>query len=212
MYLVDNVKVESLDSAFSLLDVDLFESTVGKIPGFSQHPESYVQSQLRSGAGAPFFFVLNFATDRHHLVITYGVDEAKFRGDNPLVKLWNAFLNGSPEYRQERLKVIPRIIEGAWVLRKAIGERPAIMARKLAFEYYQTEQYLEVVCDTSTRGAAVIVEAVATGAPSMVLDLAFVLEGQDLSELPERILGTMRVSRILLRRARLLGTPAEGDE
>ena len=47
---------------------------------------------------------------------------------------------------------------------------------------------------------------------ALVIDLAFVIEGQDEAELPERLLGAVRMHRINLKEERLLTAPAAEDE
>lgn len=42
------------------------------------------------------------------------------------------FLNGTDEFRDGRLKIVPRVAEGSWVVKKSIGRVPAILGKKVS--------------------------------------------------------------------------------
>lgn len=70
------------------------------------------------------------------------------------------------------------------------------------------EGYAEVLIDLE--GLAMvktILDIVKPISNFLVIDLAFVIEGRQESELPERILGSVRVHRINLAEKRLLAKP-----
>jgi hypothetical protein len=47
------------------------------------------------------------------------------------------FFGDSDEYRDQRFKLIPKIVEGNWVVRKSVGSTPAILGTKLKQHYYK---------------------------------------------------------------------------
>lgn len=55
--------------------------------------------------------------------------------------LWDQFKNGSKEYRDARLKMLPIVMEGPWIVRKAVGpgNAPALLGKVVPLEYYFTK-------------------------------------------------------------------------
>ena len=99
--------------------------------------------------------------------------------------------------RRARLKLIPRVVEGGWIVRKSVGEKPAILGKALAVSYSQpAPDVLEADVDVSSSYVAQKVLGIVKGvAKKLVLDLAFLLEGKAEDELPERVLGAIRLHR-----------------
>lgn len=85
--------------------------------------------------------------------------------------LWRRFLGRDDEFRNSRWKVsnhvkppprsvcssmnphmqvIPRIAEGSWMVKKAIGTKPAILGLKLQHDWRMTDRYLDVTCDVGS--------------------------------------------------------------
>lgn len=56
------------------------------------------------------------------------------------------FIDGSDAFRDARLKIIPRIAEGSWIVKKGVGCVPAILGKKIKLWYYRDvdKNYLEV--------------------------------------------------------------------
>ena len=48
------------------------------------------------------------------------------------------------------MQVIPRIAEGSWMVKKAIGTKPAILGLKLQHDWRMTDRYLDVTCDVGS--------------------------------------------------------------
>mmetsp|Transcript_9331 Transcript_9331/g.16924 ORF Transcript_9331/g.16924 Transcript_9331/m.16924 type:complete len:373 (-) Transcript_9331:81-1199(-) len=116
------------------------------------------------------------------------------------------FLMGSNEERNSTLKLIPVAVEGPLVLKKMVQGKPAIIGKRLPTTYtYYPE-------DTS-RGLAdcfeVDLDVTATDSvgktacnmarrymSSVTVDLGFVIEGRTEDELPEQMLGCIRLHRM----------------
>lgn len=100
-------------------------------------------------------------------------------------------------WRSKRIKLIPRVVEGAWMVKRAVGTKPAIIGTKLKHRYFDGDGYSEVDVDVGSSAMAVGVLKVVKGyAKMLVLDMAFVLQGDEEDELPERIFGAVRVHRV----------------
>ena len=113
-------------------------------------------------------------------------------------KAWERFLS-SETYRNARWKVIPRVPHGSWVVRRAVGSRPALLAQKLTHKWYLYDNHFEVDCDVgSSTVASALTGLLASYKKHIVIDLAFLIEGREEDELPEHILGTVRLYKINL--------------
>ena len=58
------------------------------------------------------------------------------------------------EMRNERFKMIPRIVEGPYVVRAAVGNKPALLARKIDFKWFDGPNYLEADVDIASSRAS----------------------------------------------------------
>ncbi len=116
-------------------------------------------------------------------------------GDPAFKRAWSRFLaDDTDEIRTRTWKVIPSIAEGSWVVKKAVGAKPAILPTKLTHKWHRGENYLEVDCDVaSSTVATVLVNLIVQYARGLVIDLAFVVQGDRVDELPERVLGCVRL-------------------
>ncbi|BDA46094.1 probable translocator protein at N-terminal half [Coccomyxa sp. Obi] len=105
--------------------------------------------------------------------------------------------------RHGAFKIIPRITEGSWVVKQAVGQNtPVLLGRKLTTKYFRGPNYIEVDVDVgSSRSAANVVGLVQGALKSLVIDLAVLLEGHCTEELPERLLGTCRLEHLDLSAA-----------
>ncbi|KDD74455.1 DUF1336 hypothetical protein [Helicosporidium sp. ATCC 50920] len=102
--------------------------------------------------------------------------------------------------RSRRLKLIPHIVRGSWVVKRAVGTTPVLLGQKLLTKYYRGPNYFEVDVDvTSNPVANSITGLVINAITSLVVDLAFLIEGQDERALPERLLGSIRYNHLRLK-------------
>ncbi|KAL9662081.1 hypothetical protein QQ045_026909 [Rhodiola kirilowii] len=95
-----------------------------------------------------------------------------------------------------RLKMIANIVKGPWIVRKAVGEQVVCrIGRALTCKYWVAENFCEVDLDIGSSMVANAIVRIAKGYIKMLtVDLAFLIESQTESELPERILGAFRFS------------------
>ncbi|KAH8080998.1 DUF1336-containing protein [Aureococcus anophagefferens] len=102
-------------------------------------------------------------------------------------------------HRDARLKLIPRVVEGNWLVRRAVGggHNAAKLAEALKLSYFSGPDYFEVDADIVGSGAARRILSVVKSATSeLVLDLALVVEGATPEDLPEQVLGAVRLHRV----------------
>ena len=111
--------------------------------------------------------------------------------------LLERFCSGSDAFRNARFKILPNVSQGSWLVKNGVGSRPAILGRSLKQRFHSGEGYFEVDVDcNSSPAAGRVVSLVKSYAKSLVVDLAFVVEGQSASELPERVIGCGRLCHI----------------
>mmetsp|Transcript_5186 Transcript_5186/g.11389 ORF Transcript_5186/g.11389 Transcript_5186/m.11389 type:complete len:131 (+) Transcript_5186:143-535(+) len=116
------------------------------------------------------------------------------------------FLMGNDEERDSTLKLVPIAVEGPLVVRRMVQGKPAIIGKRLPtkYTYYPKD---------ASRGFAecfevdlMVTETDAVGrtacnmtrryTSSVTVDLGFVIEGSTEDELPEQMLGCVRLHRI----------------
>ncbi|CAM9269723.1 unnamed protein product [Phaeothamnion confervicola] len=101
------------------------------------------------------------------------------------------------DFRNERFKLIPRIVEGPFVVRGAVGRKPALLGRKLTQRYFRGSRYVETDVDVASSAVASNIVALCRGfAKALVVELGICLEGRAANELPERCLGVMRLRHL----------------
>ena len=82
-----------------------------------------------------------------------------------------------------------------------------LLGRKLKQYYFKTAKYVEVDVDVgSSYTAATVVNLVSGVTKTLVVDMAIVLEGKTRQELPEALLGTVRLDHLDLNAAVYLDT------
>lgn len=213
-YKNDRNKINAGPSIGRLFAVDVVRVDHSLFSGFTTHPTERVQLALRREASLlekglqsdmpPFIFVVNIVLPGppvYHGVFYFAVDDlSTIDGTDGTAssRLCNEFLFGdSDEFRDKTFKLIPQIVQGNFIVRKAVGSTPAIMGKKLRQEYVRTDRFFEVILDCGSSAVATGVIRLSLGyAKTLVVDMGFLFEGDDESTLPERIFGCARVKRI----------------
>lgn len=125
--------------------------------------------------------------------------------------LMDQFLKGDDIFRNSRLKLIANIVKGPWIVRTAVGEQAiCILGRALSCKYVFGLNCIEVDVDIGSSMVANAIVHLAFGyITTLTVDLAFLIESQTESELPERILGAVRFSELNPASAGLYERPPE---
>ena len=122
--------------------------------------------------------------------------------------LWERFLDGPESYRNDRLKMLPAIKKGPYLVKKLVGSKPVIIAKKIPVTYTGSRDlnYLEISLDVSQGGAFAnsIAHSVMGKAELLEVDLAFVIEAAEARECPEQILAVVRLHKLDMKKAPML--------
>jgi hypothetical protein len=211
-YKDDGVKINAGASIGHLIAVDVVRVDKPMLTGMSVHPTERIQLALQrekemkakgqhSDAAPPFTFVVNIVIPGmqcFHAVFYFAVDDMSTidgSDDTPSSRLCQKFIFGeSDEFRDETFKLIPRIVEGNFIVRKAVGSTPAIMGTRLKQYYVRTDRFMELILDCGSSQVAEGVLKLSLGyAKTLVVDMGFLLEAVEGEHLPERIFGCVRV-------------------
>jgi hypothetical protein len=58
--------------------------------------------------------------------------------------LLQRFVDGDDNFRNSRLKLIPLVPKGSWIVRQSVGSTPCILGKAVDCSYYRGPNYLEV--------------------------------------------------------------------
>lgn len=217
-YMRDGIKEPSERSAFRLITVDLVNSKTPIYTGMCAHPGERVQIALererKTGVKElpEFIFAVNLcipADTIYHAVFYYGIDKATMdeikNGRTAFGRVMNKFIFGdSDAYRNQTFKLIPRVVEGNYIVRKGVGTKPAILGKKIKQCYVRgggsgndDHRYFEIIVDIASDPVAKQITKLCLGyIKTIVVEMMFVLEGHDESTLPERIFGGAAVKNL----------------
>mmetsp|Transcript_22998 Transcript_22998/g.62429 ORF Transcript_22998/g.62429 Transcript_22998/m.62429 type:complete len:877 (+) Transcript_22998:131-2761(+) len=201
-YLQDRIKVPAAANStlMQLTAVDLLRAPQ-PLENLAARPGS--PAQLESGANLQL--ILNFQLPGPpclSLVLYFAADRERPSDPDLLARL-DAFSRASVEERNSVFKLIPGVAEGNWMVRRAVGQTPAIVGRALHMTYHAVPgRYVEIAIDVgSSSVAAGVLRIVKGAARRVVVDLAFLLEGRTEEELPEKMLAAVRMMYIDIDRA-----------
>ncbi|KAF9614407.1 hypothetical protein IFM89_018552 [Coptis chinensis] len=190
-----------------LLAVDWFKAE-NCIDRVAMHPRSLVQYWVvgyetrislivlsEAGKKLPFILIINLevpAKPYYSLVMYYGADRPIKKGS-----LLGRFVDGTDMFRDARFKLIPRIVEGYWMVKRAVGTKACLLGKAVTCNYFRQDNFLEIDVDIGSSSVAKSIISLVLGyVTSLVVDLAILIEAKEEAELPEYILGTVRLNRV----------------
>ncbi|OMO98724.1 hypothetical protein CCACVL1_04086 [Corchorus capsularis] len=197
-YLNDHEKIKAKGTMMQMVGADFLISDKreddlgGRLGGI-------VQKYAERG-GPEFFFIVNFqvpGTPMYTIAMYYMIKTPL--EDYP--SLYN-FVNGDDAYRNSRFKLIPYISKGSWIVKQSVGKKACLLGQALEAHYFRGKNYLEVEIDvgssTVARGVANLVLGYLN---NLVVEMAFIIQGNTQEELPESLLGTCRLNHLDVSKA-----------
>ncbi|XP_004300154.1 PREDICTED: protein ENHANCED DISEASE RESISTANCE 2 isoform X1 [Fragaria vesca subsp. vesca] len=142
-------------------------------------------------------FNLQVPGSTHYSMVFYFVTKELVPGS-----LLQRFVDGDDEFRTSRLKLIPSVPKGSWIVRQSVGSTPCLLGKAVDCNYIRGPKYLEIDVDIGSSTVANGVLGLVTGViTTLVVDMAFLVQANTTDELPERLIGAVRVSHIELKSA-----------
>jgi len=207
-YLNDRKKVPSADSVCQLRCVDIFDSNEKTIDICSRPDNRVHRSKVRGED--KWYFVMNIMVPMKKMTFSYVVywegDKSKIDEDTPFGRVAKPFFHGEDDdYRNARFKLIPRVKQGPYLVRVAVGEKPALLGNKLKQYYSRGENYFEIDIDVSSSVIANnTVGMCMSSSKSIRVDLGITIQGDDEEELPEVMLAAVTGANLDANFAKLL--------
>nr|CAB3483074.1 unnamed protein product [Digitaria exilis] len=140
-YLTDYTKVVGGDPLLKLIAVDWFKVNE-RFDSVALHPKSLVQSE--AAKKIPFILVINLqvpAKPNYNLVMYYAAERAVNKDS-----LLGRFIDGTDAFRDARFKLIPSIVEGYWMVKRAVGTKACLLGKAVTCNYLRQDNFLEVLC------------------------------------------------------------------
>ncbi|MQL82277.1 hypothetical protein Taro_014744 [Colocasia esculenta] len=154
------------------------------------------RAQAMGASRKAFLFAVNLQVpgrECHSAVFYFATEEPI-----PTGSLLYRFVHGDDAFRNARFKIVNRIVKGPWIVRATVGNYAAcLLGRALRCEYHRGENYLEIDVDIGSSAIANAILHLALGCVTAVtIDMGFVVEAQAEEELPERLLGAVRIAQM----------------
>ncbi|GER56245.1 enhanced disease resistance 2 [Striga asiatica] len=191
----DKSKIPAGKHLMDLVAVDWFKDTK-RMDHVARR--SGCAAQVASDKGLfSIVFNLQVPGSTHYSMVFYFVTKELVPGS-----LLQRFVDGDDEFRNSRLKLIPSVPKGSWIVRQSVGSTPCLLGKAVDCNYIRGPKYMEVDVDigssTVANGVLGLVIGVIT---TLVVDMAFLVQANTTEELPERLIGAVRVSHIELSSA-----------
>ncbi|EOY25291.1 Enhanced disease resistance 2 isoform 2, partial [Theobroma cacao] len=181
----DKTKIPAGKHLMDLVAVDWFKDTK-RIDHVARRQGCAAQVASEKGL---FSLVFNFQVpgSTHYSMVFYFVTRELVPGS-----LLHRFVDGDDEFRNSRLKLIPSVPKGSWIVRQSVGSTPCLLGKAVDCNYIRGPKYLEVDIDigssTVANGVLGLVIGVIT---TLVVDMAFLVQANTTDELPERLIGAV---------------------
>ncbi|KAK1274249.1 hypothetical protein QJS04_geneDACA012234 [Acorus gramineus] len=191
----DKTKIPAGKHMMELVAVDWFKD-VKRMDHISRRQGCAAQVAQEKGL---FSLVINLQVpgSTHYSMVFYFVTKQLVPGS-----LLQRFVDGDDEFRNSRLKLIPSVPKGSWIVRQSVGSTPCLLGKAVDCTYIRGPKYLEIDVDIGSSTVANGVLGLVCGViTTLVVDMAFLVQANTYDELPERLVGAVRVSHVELSSA-----------
>ncbi|XP_050208738.1 protein ENHANCED DISEASE RESISTANCE 2-like [Mercurialis annua] len=192
-YLRDQKKSKAKGTLTQIVGADWLRSSQRE-DNLGSRPDSIVQ-KYAAQCGPEFFFIVNIqvpGSTTHTLALYYMLTTPL--EETPLL---HKFVNGDNAFRNSRFKLIPYISKGSWIVKQSVGKKACLVGQALEVNYFRGKNYLELQIDAgSSTIARGVVSLVLGYLNNLVIEMAFLIQGETEDELPEVLLGTCRLNHL----------------
>ncbi|KAG8390615.1 hypothetical protein BUALT_Bualt01G0101900 [Buddleja alternifolia] len=192
-YLEDNQKIKAKGTLMQMVAADWLRSDKRE-DDLAGRYGSIVQKYAARG-GQELFFVINIqvpGATMYNLALYYMLKTPL--DETPLLE---RFVNGDDAFRNSRFKLIPYISKGSWIVKQSVGKKACLVGQALEVNYFRGKNYLELDVDVgSSTVARGVVNLVLGYLNNLVIEMAFLIQGNTSEELPEFLLGTCRLNHL----------------
>jgi len=229
-YLKDKVKISSGPFLFPLRGVDMFLSdncpeNIGRYRALlggklRDKPTFLINYRLPWGNFVAYNEIpAKFLPFLRHCYQPTSATPPSMEGMSPAEVCTSRYFLANEKQKDETLKIIPKVVKGPWIVKKAADGKPAIVCNKMPTQYYyepaskdgKKSEYFEVdldiVASSAARGILAITQRYTK---SLTLDLGFVLEGKTSDQLPEQMIAGSRIHGLDPLSARILPDSFDG--
>ncbi|OIV97714.1 hypothetical protein TanjilG_12471 [Lupinus angustifolius] len=165
------------------------------------------KSQANGTSMKSFIFAVNLQVPgkEYHSAVFYFATEEPIQSGS----LLSRFIEGDDSFRNQRFKLVNRIVKGPWILKKAVGNYSAcLLGKALTCNYHRGPNYFEIDVDIGSSAIANAILHLALGyVTTVTIDMGFVVEAQTEEELPEKLIGAVRVCQMEMSSATVVDSP-----
>lgn len=199
-YFRDKVKVVSGPPPLKCRGVDIW---------MSDNPERHIARHpdvLGGRLNDEDTFLINFLLPFGNFVSYFSIPPLNQFPDK-LRTTWTRFLKGDQQYRDARLKLLPVVVEGPWIVKTAVGpgKSPALLGKVIPLQYFfrspdkKRKGIYEVdVIITASSIAKGILSVVKSQTKAVTIAFAIIIEAAEQVELPETVLCTFQIHSVHL--------------
>ena len=137
-YLKDRIKMASAPASFTCEGVDMW---------LTDNPERHIarHPSVLGGKLAEMdkdMFLVNFLLPFGNFVSYFSVPPLEEFANPQLADVWTRFIQGDQQYRDARLKMLPVVVDGPWIVRAAVGPgtAPALLGKAIPLQYFFTSK------------------------------------------------------------------------
>jgi hypothetical protein len=205
-YLKDKIKIQSDACPLTCRGVDVW-MTDNPQRHIARHP-----SVLGGKLGDEDTFMVNFLLPFGNFVAYFSIPPLN-KFPKKLRNVWSKFLKGDQQYRDARLKLLPVVVDGPWIVKAAVGPgtAPALLGKVIPLQYFFRDPdrtrkgvYEVDVIITASTIAKGILSVVKGHTKSISIAFAFIIEAAEQEELPETVLCSFQVHSLHLEDCPLL--------
>jgi hypothetical protein len=102
------------------------------------------------------------------------------------------------DFKNQRFKLVPTVTEGNWLVKASVpSAKPALLGQKVQQRYFKGANYIETDVDVGSSVIAQNIVGMCRGyAKNFECNIAVVLQGESIEELPERVLCGVKLVNI----------------